>query len=111
MRGIPVAVVLALAVGIFAGYIDLHNNGTMMTLLILLAGMVLIGFISPDWWWLAAIISGLSLLATHVLQIAFGTSTWYATRPNSLASLLALMPAFIGGLAGAAIRKATQKSE
>ena len=101
------AIIGALLVGALAGYVDQHNDEVQATVLVLVVGMVVVGFLSPRWSWLAALIAGLCILAAALIARAMGLPQLYPVQPNVFATLLAIIPAGIGALAGAMIRKAT----
>jgi len=106
MRGatIPQTVVLGVIVGAIAGYLDLTEATPWITMASLVIGALIIGFASPVWWWIGALIAGLSVPAAHVFQLATGFPS-QIFQTDTLASLLSVMPAMLGGIAGAAIRK------
>jgi hypothetical protein len=97
----------ALVVGALAGYIDQHNEEVQATVLVLVVGMTVIGYLLPKWSWLAALIAGSCILAAALISRAMGIPERFPIEPNVFASLLAIIPAGIGALVGVAIRKAT----
>jgi hypothetical protein len=101
------AVIGALVVGALAGYVDQHNDEVQATVLVLVVGMVVVGFLSPRWSWLAGLIAGFCILAAALIARALGLPQLYPVQPNVFATLLALIPAMIGAVAGAMIRKAS----
>ena len=103
-------IILALVVGLIAGYLDLRFATPSVTMASLVIGALIIGFMSPDWWWLGALIAGLCVPGAHVFQVATGfPNTGFQT--DTMASLLSVMPALLGGIAGSAIRRGPSGEE
>jgi hypothetical protein len=107
MKSFAPVIIAALIVGALAGYVDQHNDEVQATVLVLVVGMIGVGFASPRWSWLAALIAGLCILGAALVGRALGIPPLYPVEPNIFATLLALIPAFIGAGIGAMIRKAT----
>ena len=104
--GSPVIVVLiGVLVGALAGYVDTHNDEVQATVLVLIVGMAITGFAAPKWWWLAALVAGSCILFAHLIARALGIPPLYPVQPNIFASLLAIVPALLGALAGVAARR------
>jgi hypothetical protein len=101
-----IVVLIGVIVGAFAGYVDTHNDEVQATVLVLVVGMAITGFAFPKWSWLAALVAGSCILFAHLIARALGIPPLYPVEPNVLASLLALIPAMLGALAGAAVRRA-----
>jgi NO-binding membrane sensor protein with MHYT domain len=99
------AVLIGVIVGALAGYVDTHNDEVQATVLVLVVGMAITGFASPKWSWLAALVAGSCILSAHLIARALGIPPLYPVQPNVFASLLALIPAMVGAIAGAAARK------
>lgn len=107
MRSAVPVLIAALVVGALAGYVDQHNDEVQATVLVLVVGMIGIGFASPRWSWLGALTAGLCILGAALIARALGIPPLYPVKPNIFATLLALIPAFVGAGIGAMIRKAT----
>ena len=95
---------IAFAGGIFAGWVDFNNDEVQAAVLVILAVTFLTGMIIPRKAWLLAVIvalylPGVYLIATQLLYkpVSPPNPVWYA-------SLLALVPAFIGAYSGALSR-------
>ena len=97
---------LALCLGALTGYLDLHASEVQPIVLLLLLFTATLGFAQPRHAWRWGMILGLSICCTHVAAHLLGYKT-YPIQPNVLASLLALIPSFIGAYVGAGIRWAT----
>jgi NO-binding membrane sensor protein with MHYT domain len=96
---------MAVLVGALAGYVDTHNDEVQATVLVLGVGMAIAGFASPRWSWLAAVVAGSCILFAHLIARALGSPPLYPIQPNIFASLLAIIPALLGAVAGAAARR------
>jgi hypothetical protein len=101
----------SIIVGGIAGYLDLQYDNLAITLVAVLIGTLILGFFAFDRWWLTSLVAGLGVLAAHLIQSELGSRTSTFEQPDVLASLLSLMPAFVGGLAGAAIRQHPEQRE
>jgi hypothetical protein len=108
---VPVTLIISILVGALAGYLDLRYANLAVTMSCLVIGMLIVGFIEPDWWWLGSLVAGLSVIGAHVAQTAFNISIGPGFQTDTLAALLSVMPALLGGLAGAAIRKGPRGDE
>lgn len=96
----PLSVVLALAGGAFAGYVDRHNDEVQPAAALLLGSAFLLGLLRPRTAWVPALILGLSIPATYTWAMASGVKT---LEPISLpGTFIALIPAGVGALFGAA---------
>lgn len=97
-----VVVVLMCAVLVpLIGWIDRNATEVQPAVLLLLVCSAVLGFLAPRHAWLTALLLGTSILVTHVVARAMVLST-----PSDTAgpTLLALIPASIGAVAGAATR-------
>jgi hypothetical protein len=108
MRGwITLLCVLASCLlGVYVGYIDLHEEDVQGPVLILLGSAFLVGAVQPARAWVFAAIIGGSIPLAHLYASAAGMNLPYETF--LLSTLLAFIPAFLGAAAGAAMGKAAQ---
>jgi len=96
-----VCLILALAGGIFGGWVDFNNDEPQAAVLVILVLTFLLGMIQPRIAWLWAIIVALCLPAVYLVATSLGYQPVSPPSPGWYASLLALIPAFIGAYAGA----------
>ncbi len=95
---------LAVGFGAAAGLVDLTQSEVQPAALLVLVLTFLLGFAQPQRAWAWALIIGSSILFAHLLAALAGYKPPYPVEPNVFATLLALIPAFIGAYSGAAIR-------
>jgi hypothetical protein len=95
---------IALLFGVFAGYVDLHNDEVQACVLVLLVGTVLLGAWQPKHPWRWALIIGGCVPAAHIIGTLTGHHPPYKT--DLAGPFLALIPALIGAYGGAVIRLA-----
>ncbi len=97
--------VICLLIGIlsaaFAGWVDFNNDEPQAAVLVILVGTILLGWLQPGKAWLWAIIIALGLPGMYMMLRALGYQPTSPPSPGWYASLLALIPAFIGAYAGA----------
>jgi hypothetical protein len=91
----------AIAVGIFAGLVDFHNNEPQPAAAVLLVLGALLGFVRPRGAWRWGVIAALGIPAVYLAGRALGYRPVDTMHPNIFASLVALIPAMIGVYAGA----------
>jgi len=96
-----VCLLLALSAGVFAGWVDFHNDEPQAAVLVILVATFLLGLILPPRAWLWAIIVALCLPAEYLFLRSLGYQPVSPPSPAWYASLLALIPAFIGAYGGA----------
>ncbi len=96
-----ICLVIALLGGIFAGWVDFNNDEPQAAVLVILAVTVLTGLIFPSRAWLWALIAALSLPGMYFVLTGLGYQPKTPPSPGWYASLIALIPAFIGAYAGA----------
>jgi hypothetical protein len=99
-----VCIILALAGGIFAGWVDFNNDEPQAAVLVILVVTILLGLIMPKLAWLWAIMVALSLPAVYLFATSLGYQPVSPPSPGWYASLLALIPGFIGAYLGALTR-------
>ena len=92
---------IALLGAAYAGWVDFNNDEPQAAVLMILLITALLGWLVPGKAWLWAIILALGLPAMYFLQRALGLHPATPPSPGWYASLLALIPAFIGAYAGA----------
>jgi hypothetical protein len=96
-----VCLILALSGGIFAGWVDFNNDEPQAAVLVILVVTFLLGLILPRKAWLWAIIVALCLPGVYLFARSLGYLPVSPPSPGWYASLLALIPAFIGAYSGA----------
>ena len=102
-----ICLVIAFTGGAFAGWVDFNNDEPQAAALVVLAVTFLVGFLLPRRAWLWAIIVALCLPGMHLLLRGLGYHPVSLPEPGFYASLLALIPAFIGAYWGALLRVIT----
>ncbi len=95
----------AMAVGIFAGLVDFHNNEPQAAAGVLLALGSLLGFARPHRAWRWGAITALGIPGVYLAGRALGYKPVGWPQPNIFASLLALIPAMIGVYGGVIVRR------
>ena len=85
----------------FAGWVDFNNDEPQAAVLVILVVTFLLGLMRPKLAWLWAIIVALCLPAVYLVATSLGYRPVSPPSPGWYASLLALIPAFIGAYAGA----------
>jgi hypothetical protein len=95
----------AVAVGVFAGQVDFHNDEPQAAVLVLLVLGSMLGFARPRHAWRWGIIAALGIPATYLIGRALGHRPVYWPQPNICATLIAIIPALIGAYAGVLVRK------
>jgi len=98
-------VVGAMAAGLLAGWIDFNNDEPQAAAIVLALCAAILGFIWPARAWLWAVIVGLGIPAAYFIWPALGFTPKSLPEPNVAASLLALIPAFVGAYGGVFVRK------
>jgi hypothetical protein len=96
--------ILALTGGSLAGWVDFNNDEPQAAALVILAFTFLLGLILPRKAWLWALIVGICLPGVYLLASSLGYQPVSLPSPGWYASILALIPAFIGAYAGALAR-------
>lgn len=96
--------VFSLAGGALAGWVDFNNDEPQAAVLVILVVTFLLGLTRPPKAWLWAVIVALCLPGVYFIARALGYQPVSLPNPGWYASLLALIPAFIGAYAGVLIR-------
>jgi hypothetical protein len=96
--------VLSLAGGIFAWWVDSRNDEPQAAVLVILMVTFVVGFLVPRRAWLWAIITGVCLPLGYLLARAVGYLPVDLPEPGWYASIIAIIPAFIGAYVGALAR-------
>lgn len=102
--------VMALTLGSIVGLIDMQAKEVQLPALLVLVFAGIPGYLHPRRAWLWAITIGASILLVHLLAGLFGYTAPYAVEPNVFATLIALIPAFIGAYMGVLLRGITTPS-
>jgi hypothetical protein len=96
--------ILAFAGGIFTGWVDFNNDEVQAAVLVILVVTFLAGSILPGKAWLWATIVALCLPGVYWIATQLGYQPVSLPNPGWYASLIALIPAFIGAYSGALAR-------
>lgn len=99
-----ICLLLALAGGIFAWWVDSRNDEPQAAVLVILMVTFPLGFLVPRRAWLWAVITGICLPVGYLLARTLGYLPAAPVEPGWYASALALIPAFIGAYLGAFAR-------
>ncbi len=94
----------ALAGGACAGWIDFNNDEPQAAVLVILVATFLLGLAIPRRGWLWAIVVALGLPGMYLVLRAMGYQPVSPPSPAWFASLLGLIPAFLGAYAGVLLR-------
>jgi hypothetical protein len=95
---------IAFAGGIFAGWVDFNNDEVQAAVLVILVVTFVTGSIMPGKAWLWAMIVAFCLRAIYLVATQLGYQSISPPSPGWYASLIALIPAFIGTYTGALAR-------
>ncbi len=108
MKPIPsatlLAAALAVAAGLFAGYVDFHNDEPQPAVLVILVAGLLVGLLAPRLAWLWAIILVLGIPAAYLIGGAVGATPRTPIEP-SFGWVIAFLPAFLATYGGVLVRK------
>ncbi len=107
-RTTVICAILALAAGLLAGAVDFNATEPQPAALMVLAFAGLLGFSQPRNAWRWAIIVALGLPLAHLTLRQLGFQSRDPVSPGEYATLIALIPAFIGAYGGVLIRRAIQ---
>ncbi len=99
-----ICLVIALLGAGFAGWVDFNNDEPQAAVVVILVVTGVLGMVYPKRAWLWAIICGLGIPAMYMVLRSLGYQPIGQPSPGWYASLIALIPAFIGAYAGAAGR-------
>lgn len=102
---------LALVGGIVIGAIDFNATEPQPAALLVLIFAGLLGFAQPRNAWRWAIIVTLGLPLAHLTLRQLGVQPRDPVSPGEYATLIALIPAFIGAYGGVLIRHVTQRPQ
>lgn len=95
-----------LVVGLFAGWVDFHNNEAQAAALLLILFGSLLGFTQPAKAWRWALLLGLCMPGAYLIGLSQGYKPKSWPQPNVYATVMALIPAFIGVYSGVVLNKA-----
>lgn len=96
-------VLLAVCLGVVAGYVDMTDHDVQLPALILLGSAFLLGSLSPRLAWLWSVLIGLSILTAQGLGYLFAMQPPYPTQWLPLI-ILPLAFALAGAVAGVLMR-------
>lgn len=97
-------ILLTFLLGITISYIDLHNDEVQPTVGLLLLFSFIMGNKHPQKAWVYSIILGLSIFFGYVFANMTGFIPKGTQPSNILWSLIAVIPAFVGGYSGVAFK-------
>ena len=97
--------VIAVIGGFSAGAVDFRNDEPQAAVLVIVVFAGLLGFVQPRKAWRWAIIIGLGVPVVYLISTALGYQPKSVPEPGWYASLIALIPAFIGTYGGVLLRK------
>jgi hypothetical protein len=98
----------AIIAGLIVSWFDLHANEVQPAVLLLLVFGAVLGFARSRSAWRWAIVLGLSFFLGDMILPAFGIKPIDPVQSNALATLIGLIPSFIGTYAGVVARKVTE---
>ena len=94
--------ILAVALGIFAGWLEIRVRDLLFTALLVLAPCILLGVIRPRKPWRWAVLIGIFVPVADLM--AFLVMTQKPSRAQIYESLLVFLPALVGSYGGAFMR-------
>jgi hypothetical protein len=95
----------ALAAGLSAGWVDFRNNEPQAAVILLLCFGAILGFARPGRAWRWAVVLGFGIPVAYLLGRGLGYEPASWPQPGLYATLLGLVPTFIGVYAGALMRR------
>ena len=98
-------VLLSLIFSLSAGLADIKYKNIFIPVLLIFVFTFVLGFFRPKYSLLWGIIVGLGIIVTHVFARVVDFQIPYEVQPNIFATLLALIPSFIGAFSGRFISK------
>lgn len=101
---------LTIIFGIVISYIDLHNDEVQPAVLLLLIFSFILGYKHPPKAWLYCFLIGLSIITGYLIAKAINFTPKGPPPNNIFSSLIALIPAFIGGYCGVLIKNIFRKA-
>lgn len=99
-----VCTAMAVAIGLVAGWIDLHVTEVIVTILTLLTSGLLLGLVQPKAAWRWAILIAIGLPIMEFIAIKFGLQTAEPVHPDFRIVLPALVFTMLGAYVGVFIR-------
>lgn len=100
-----ISLTLAIILGTFTGWADFNNDEPQSAVIFLLVFGFIVGALHPKRAWLWGLILGLSIPAVYLIAIGIGYQPAEPPEPGWYASLIGLIPAFLGTYAGVSARK------
>ena len=97
-------VLLAVGLGLAAGYVDMHNDEVQAAVLVVLVSTFALGLAQPRHAWRWALLVGPGVFLMYLLAGLFGYVSRAPAEPGPWATLIALIPALIGAYTGAGVR-------
>jgi len=94
----------AILLGLLIGYVDSRADEVQPAIMLILIFTFVLGFLHSRFAWLWAILIGSGIFSSYLIRFAFGMTPPHPPEPNAFATLIALIPAFIGAYTGVAAR-------
>ena len=95
---------IALALGLCAGWVDLHNDEVQATVLVLVVAAGTLGFLAPRAAVIAGLIVGLGVPLAHLYARLTGFQPPYPMH-HYAESFIALVPAVLAAIVAGGVRK------
>jgi len=99
-----IAWLVAFMGSILAGIVSIRTSEVQPAVLVIAVVCMILGFATPKFAWLWAIIVGLGVFAAYVFAAMIHYPVKSPPEPNIYASLIALAPAFVAAYIGAGAR-------
>ena len=94
---------LAMALGLLAGYVDFHSEEVQPAALLLLVFSFGVGFVYPVRAWRWGVLMGVCIPLAITIGYALGFKPVYPAHP--LSAFIAVIPALIGAYCGVGLRR------
>jgi hypothetical protein len=105
MAGYGLGLAVAVAVLVTVDRIGTSDDSGQVSLLVLLVGAAVLGFVAPRWAWLAGLVLGSAIAVSEMAYAAWGPPPAHPTNPSGVggaATLFVLiMPALVSAYLGA----------
>ncbi|MEO8209787.1 MAG: hypothetical protein ABI840_04470 [bacterium] len=109
-NSIPFNLLLTLIFGIIISYVDLHSDEVQPAVLMLIIFSCILGYKHPSKAWLYSLLLGLSIITSLLFSKLIGFKPVGPAPDNIFSSLLAILPALVGGYSGVLLRAIFKKT-
>ncbi len=99
---------LAFALGLCVGWLDLHTTEVSVTIVALLAAGLLLGLLQPAAAWRWGVLLAIGLPALEAIAMLSGMRTAEPVKLDPRIALVALAFALVGSYSGALVRRALE---